>query len=207
MIRKFLPLFLMTLLAMVGLGGCSAHPVRLNVTVELDPDYAAQLVDRNGGRQFDVDFVGLNANQAATWTKKPVNDYFSNTTADRGDTPHKTLTFDPKNPATFKQVLKSTDPIWDKWQVNQDPITDKPDKQDMPRLFIPAQLPPPSGAVFQPADDKPGNDNPRRQILPLGDNRWKVSSGFGSSVNTDVLVRIQKSGLTTITSFVKDVGQ
>jgi len=194
-----------------GLGGCANHPVRLNVTVELDPDYAKELVDGpSGGRRFDVNIVGMNANQAATWSKKSMTQYWDPNNADRASMDAVTFTFDPKDPKTFKQTLSKDDPHWSKWQVNQDPITDKPDKQDMPRLFILAQLPPPPGQRWGEgtALDKPGNDDPRRQILPLGDNRWKVSGGMmGSTVQTDVLVKIQKSGLTTVTSFVKDIGQ
>src|SRR4051812_11816932 len=74
MSKKLFSLCLLSLLALAGLGGCAAHPVKLDVTIELDADYAKQLADV--GRQFQVDFIGLNANQAATWAKKSMTAYW-----------------------------------------------------------------------------------------------------------------------------------
>src|SRR5690349_12811667 len=115
MSRKF-PLLLLMLLAFLssGLGGCANHPVTLNVTVELDADYAKQLVADNGGRRFQVDILGLNANQAATWSKKSMTEYWAPNNTDRAAVASTlvTFTFDPNDPKTFKQTLSKDDAHW-----------------------------------------------------------------------------------------------
>ncbi len=64
----------------------------------------------------------------------------------------------------------------------------------MPRLYIMVQLPPINGSGWKKTDDQA--EDPRRQILPLGDCRWKEG--------TNVQVLIQKTGVITLTQYTSD---
>jgi len=180
MVRKLLA-FLFLALPLVATG-CICHPTKLNVTIELDETMRSQLADR----KIQVDIVGLNANEHARWESYSMTKYWEPNDPRRDSVPTYHVVFDPTKPGA--QTLSMSDPIWDKWPIREKKdISDK----DMPRLYVLAQLP----GIWGPSDDQPGEKDPRRQILPLGDCRWKTK---------DIQMKIQKTGIITITQQVRD---
>lgn len=142
------------------LGGCTAGMGRYHVTVQPSEG----LRDASGTMpSIEVDLVGVNESEAARWRSYPVSDYFSGRDQFRADADRHTLAFTHANPGP--QTLPRTHPIWQKWK----------DKQAM-ELFILVNLP--------GTGDR--QEDPRRLVLPLSRDRWKVD---------EIVIEVQRSGV------------
>ena len=183
MFKNPLVLLVMAFLSFMAVGCCPI--TKLSVTVELEDSLRQQLV-QVGGRNIVVDLVVINLNEHQRWNEYSMTKYW-----EAGDALRKgkeetkqlvTMTFDPKK--AEPQTLSMDDPHWKAW------LADANDKA-APRLYVLAQLP----GTWSTADDKPGDQDPRRQILPLGSCRW---------ASTSVKMQVQKTGIITLTQPKRD---
>jgi hypothetical protein len=151
------------------LGGCCSHsPGQYNVSIGMGPSLRGDTVM--------VDIVGVNDSEYDKWANYSMTQYWTAADPLRADAVKYTLLFDAKSATT--QVFKQDNPIWQKWR-----------QVHARRLFILANLP----GVFE---DQPGNQDPRRVILPLDQCRWRLS--WFSSVDP-IKIQAQSSGLDVLT--------
>jgi hypothetical protein len=171
MIKKSLSLLAIALMALMSVGCC--HATRLNVTVELDPAMKQRLVDLSN-RSIEVDLVAVNSTQHKRWENYSMDQYWNPPFELKNSAVVHAMTLDPSHTSV---TLTAKDPIWDKWLANGN-------EKDVMRLYVLASLP---GTI----GDKPGDSDPRRQILPLSSCRWS---------STDVKLVVQKTGIVTVTA-------
>ncbi len=178
--------FLLLAFLVPMLGGCFVCPTtKLNLSVQLD-DSLRQTLQAQGKTAVLVDIVAISPTERQRWTNYSMTQYWSAGDTLRTSAPVFPLTFDPSKAQA--QTLAASDPIWQKWLQG---ANDK----DGPRIFILAQLP----GNWDPAkDDKPGNQDPRRLILPLGACRWD------GKTNVPVTVTVTATGMTTVPSPKED---
>jgi hypothetical protein len=178
-IRDSLVLAGMGLFALLA-AGC--NPItRLNVTVALDPAYKFD-------GQMQVDIVAISPNDHQRWRDYSMTKYWEPNDAQRKSVTVFTMTLDPvKNPS---QTLSASDEHWVTWLKGAN-------DQDPPKLYVLAQI---RKAWNAEKDDKPGDQDPRRQILPLGKNRW--DDNLGSPPN--VKLTVKSTGISTDTQPKRD---
>src|SRR6267143_6159836 len=168
--RGFASLALISILA-VCLSGCASckpgvpgGPQAYEVKVSLDPSLLQASVV--------VDVVGVNAVSLPRWENYSMSQYWKAGDALRNDADKVTLSFVSGNSPTNR--LARTDPKWTSWLA-----------KGATHLLVLADLP---GA---PAD-KPGNQDARRYILPLGRCWWPNKT-------KTLTVQVHKSGPEILT--------
>jgi hypothetical protein len=179
MLRKPFFLLAMALFTFMSVG-CNCQPTRLNVTVELDDSMKQRLAEL-GNRAIEVDLVVVNSKDHARWENYSMTQYWTPPFERRNSVSVRTLRFDATK--TEPQTLTAKDPLWDKWLANVG-------EKDSPRLYVLTLLP----GTFE---DKPGDTDARRQILPLCKDRWE-GAGWGSAPN--VKLQVKKAELVTLTA-------
>jgi len=180
MLRKMLA---MAALGLVALSMTACNPVtKLNLTIEVEESFRKQLADA-GGRKILVDVVAIGPTENKRWQDYSMTQYWGAGDPQRAskESQRKTLTIDPAK--ADPQTIKMEDEAWKVWLAGAN------DKAP-PRLYVLAQLPKPDGTIWSTSDDKPDNQDPRRQILPLGKNRWAT---------TNVRLQVTKTGIITLT--------
>jgi hypothetical protein len=165
MVKKLLFVGLMGLFLLMGVGCCPI--TKLNIQIDVDESFRAMY----GNRPVNVDIVGVNSVEHKRWESYSMTNYWAAGDTLRATSTDKTVTLqlDPskKEPVT----VSAGDPHWATWLSG---ATDK----DPPRIYILVQLP----GTYRTADDKPGNADSRRQILPTGSCRWDNSLGHPPTV-------------------------
>jgi len=139
--------------------GCKHEPDRHPVVVRLEG-----FDDRPA---IDVHIIARNAAESARWENYSMSSYWRPGDLTRegiGDAKY-VMHFGPDKPTTQSFSPKS-DPkewqrLWAKWEG-----------QHATQLFILAFLP---GNPSQPFEDRPGNLDPRRRVLPLDRCRWNAN--------------------------------
>ena len=179
--RESLMLAVMALFAFMAVGCCPV--TRLNVTVELDPAYRAQI----GDSKVQVDIVAINPNEHQRWQNYSMTEYWNNETM-RKSAPVVTLTLDGTK--EFSKSISSNDPIWQKWLAGAN-------EKDPPKIYVLAQI---RKTWVAEKDDKPGDQDPRRQILPLGSCRWDKDQGSPPNVH----LTVKPTGIITDTQPKRD---
>ncbi|MEM9066108.1 MAG: hypothetical protein AAGB51_11530 [Planctomycetota bacterium] len=136
-------------MSMVGCGSSSATG-KYNVEVALGPG----MVDPESGAvsSLEVDLVGVNETESARWTSYPLSQYFSGADQLRNDASKVTLAFTTDESGT--KILARNDEIWEDWRG-----------RNADQLFVLVNL-------LGVDQDLPGDQDPRRLILPLSKNRW-----------------------------------
>jgi hypothetical protein len=141
-------LMLLGLLALLAQGsGCAAK--RLNLTVEMDKS----MTEAGGVPSMEVDLVGIQEGELQKWNEYSMNAYWDPNDPNQmrrsaEDYTHH-LRFGPDLPMV--QVLNSKDAKWDSWA-----------KRKAEYLLVLMDLP-------RTHDDKKGEADPRRKVLPLGE--------------------------------------
>jgi hypothetical protein len=121
-----------------------------------------------------VDLVGVNSTSLPSWEAYSMTKYWQTGDAKRADAFDKfTVSF--VSGKSLSDNLKVTDPLWNKWM-----------SRGVTHVLVLANLP---GAARA---DHPGNQDPRRQILPLGQCTW------AKGTNT-LNVLVQQSGIEILT--------
>jgi hypothetical protein len=119
-----------------------------------------------------VDVVGVNPSELEKWRNYSIKEYFRPGDPLRTDAQKATVSFVPGRQEPL--VLKTTDPIWNKWL-----------KAGVQYVVVVADLP----GVFP--EGKVGSQDPRRQLVPLGKKCWDTS---------DLEVKVQAGGVTVVTT-------
>lgn len=172
--RAFTSLFVASVLigCAVLFSGCSSckpgkpGPIaKYNVQVVLDDSLKSSSVV--------VDLVGVNAANLPRWERYDMGKYFSPKDPMRADALKKTMNFISGKSLT--NTLAVTDPQWDTWKA-----------RGATHLVVLADLPS-VGLTSQQ-----GNEDARRQVLPLDECSWPNKTKTLS-------VLIQRSGIVTVT--------
>jgi len=181
--KRVWTLLAMAFFAFMAVGCCPT--TKLSVTVQLDESLRQRLADA-GNRQMQVDLVGITPAERQRWTEYSMTKYWTAGDALRDSVKDSrvTLTFDPKD--NKPQAVPSGDAHWNQWMAGAN-------AKDAPRLFVLVQLP----GTWSMTDDKQGNEDVRRLILPLGACRWD---------STNVTVTVKATGMTTNPSPKLDKG-
>jgi len=162
-------------LAVLSLTGCGSGAAagRYDVTIRL----AESLKDPTDGSvpSLEVDLVGVSESDAPRWSGYSMTQYFGGEDALRADALRTTFVFTTENPDP--KTLDRQDPRWDQWL-----------ERGAQELFVLVNLP--GGFV-----DRPGDEDPRRLILPLAKNRWQ---------GRELVVEIHRSGLSPLTKMNPD---
>src|SRR4051794_5434577 len=162
----------LAVLALFNVGCCGPAP--RNVTVTLDDAMRKHLVDDLSSRHIQVDIVALNSEQAKRWKDASMTTYWTYPYELHNSVQVYTMDFDPAKPG--EQTLWANDKHWKDWGVGS--------SKDEMQLFVLALLP---GTV----QDQPGENDPRRQILPLDKCRWEGGQA--------IKLKVQSSGIITMT--------
>jgi len=145
--------------------GCaSCMPARYNIEVSLHPS----LKDSS----MQVDLVGVNSGGLSSWEGYSMSSYWKPNDAKRRDALDK-VTFDFLSGSTLSATLKSTDPVWNKWLA-----------RGVSHVVVLANQP--------MQTDKPGNQDARRQILPLDNCHWAKGT-------STLKLLVQQSGIEILT--------
>jgi hypothetical protein len=115
-----------------------------------------------------VDIVGVSRARLPYWENYSMTKYWRAGDDARKDAHKKT--FDFVSGEALTQTLSSTDPIWTDWLASG--VTHIVVLADLPGL----------------QSDKPGTQDPRRQILPLDKCHWPDKT-------TSLTIEVQKSGI------------
>jgi len=130
------------------LGGCKGQPV---VTVSLDP----KLGGASGIPAVPIDIVGVNESERARLSEYSMTNYWKPGDTQRASVSSKTINLNADlTPGQKQFILAGQDPIWKTWKERQAQY-----------LFILVNWP-------RPGDDKPGELDARRAIVPLDPDRW-----------------------------------
>jgi hypothetical protein len=155
------------------LGGCSAGP--FNVEVLLD-ERDTGLQDKIGAVQsIEVNLVGVSDTDFTRWEQMSMNNYWEPDNRMRTSAIKYVMRFGDGHPK--KQKLSLNDPIWKEW-IN---------KRQANHLFVLAYLP-----WLQ--EDKPGDADPRRKILPLERGRWEWSAWGALTIP----IELRATGMTLL---------
>jgi len=152
----------------MGASGCSStKPGRARahtISVTLDPSLQ--------GQRVLVDLVPVNPSQKRQWEEKSVTEYFGASDPLRASARKMTIELsEPDKP----QVLNVKDKIWQDWLGI-----------GATEVFVLADLP-----NMGRADDKPGDADARRRILPLDPHRWE-------SGTKELRVVVKRGGLEVV---------
>jgi hypothetical protein len=180
MTRNVFFLMAMALFALFGVGCCPVTP--LNLSIELDKSFQAKYPNQI----VDVDLVMVGPNEQARWENASMTNYWQSGNGMRNTLPTKTLEFDTSK--SDPQVVASGDAIWDKWLA--DASSSAP-----PHLYVLVQY---KGTHDPAKEDKPGNLDFRRQILPT--KKCQYDGGpFSGSPSVKIVVNSDRvMTLTTI---------
>jgi hypothetical protein len=182
MFKRFRESLLLAGMALVAFLAVGCSPITpLNVTVALDPAYKFD-------GQMQVDIVAINPNDHQRWRDYSMTKYWEPNDAMRKSVPVYTMTLDPAK--TPSQTLSASDPIWGKWLAGAN-------EKDPPKLYVLAGI---RKAWNAEKDDKPGDQDPRRQMLPLGASRWDKSLGSPPNVK----LTVKATGIITDTQPKRD---
>jgi|SRR4051812_37207955 hypothetical protein len=133
----------------VGSGCSSTKPGRPKPqTISVTLDSSLQ------GQRVLVDLVPVNPSQKRQWEEKSVTEYFGASDPLRASA--RKMTFELSEPDK-PQVLSVKDKIWQEWL-----------SIGATEVFVLADLP-----NMGRKDDKSGDGDARRRILPLDSNRWE----------------------------------
>jgi hypothetical protein len=135
------------MLALILLPGCKSTQI-------LQPRLDASIAPAYQGASIQVDLVGVNNSELATWNAKPIDDYFAAGDAFRASASKVTFQFGDSQPAV--QSLPVTDKAWQQWKA-----------KGASHVVVIADLPGytlPMGGV-----------DLRRQIIPLQSDKWEKS--------------------------------
>lgn len=120
-------------------------------------------------QSVEMNLIGVNRSELQQWKLKSVTEYFS-----PGDPLRSAATRDYSKILTFPpspQVLELGDTLWSKWSARKAEY-----------LVVMVNIP---GYSFK--DDKPGDGDPRRIILPLKLDRWEWS--YWGPLTVELVIR------------------
>src|SRR5262249_36052556 len=117
---------------------------------------------------IEVDLIGVNDTELARWTSYSMNQYWTPNDPLRRNSESYRMLFEQRDPSPKK--LSDKDPIWQKWQ-----------QKGAWNLVCVAFVP---GIK----DDREGDKDPRRLILPLDKCRWDKHSSINIVVQPSAVV-------------------
>jgi hypothetical protein len=185
MTQKLFSVLAVGFFMLLGVGCCPV--TKLNVSIEADEAFRQKYP--NG--QVTIDLVAVKPQDKATWEKYSMTQYWSANDAMRASATDKiTLTIDAskKDP----QVVTVDNPKWDTWLANAT-------KDASPCIFVMASSP----GTYSKADDKDGDLDPRRKILPTFKCRW-TSDSMAKTPPINLVVSPSPVGLRLITILIPE---
>ena len=146
-------LSLALLLVMAALVGCTGMG-RFDLEVTLDQNaFQAEL---STIPSVEVNFIGVNRVEHPVWSNYSINKYWMPENPQRVSAARQqqtaAITFDQQSP--FRQVISRTNRVWDRWRA-----------KGAMHLIVLCNYP-------RTSQDKPGDADVRRVVLPLDKQRW-----------------------------------
>jgi hypothetical protein len=183
MVKRYLVMLMLGFFALMAVGCCPI--TKLNITVDMDENLRSQL----GSRMLNLDIVALTPNESQRYENYSMSQYWDNNDALRASLKGRmiTLTLDPKRPGS--QTVWASDPVWNRWLKGSN-------EKEPPLIYVLALLP----GTWGTDNDKNGDQDPRRLILPTASCRWDNSAGMPPNVK----IVVTSNGLTTQTQQVRD---
>jgi hypothetical protein len=164
---------LYALVAVAAVGcACKGEMKRFNVQVTLDDP---QMSTRTA--PVEVDLVGASEIEAESLTNKSMTEYWNPQDPTQASLSKVHVELD-RNRRTY--TLQVKDKIWDTWK-----------KQGVMKLFVLTSYP-------VNATDRPGNDDPRRRVIPLDCAWWDEGSNIPPKKTISVSVN-PRGGLKVLT--------
>jgi hypothetical protein len=184
MTQRMLSLIALAVFVLLGVGCCPVAP--MSISVELDKTFQTKY---GMDRKVVVDLVLVGPNEQVRWEAASMTKYWEAGSGMRNTLPTKTLEFTSSK--VEPQVMASDDPAWDKWLADAS-------KSAPPQVYVLVQFP----GIFDAArDDKPGNQDFRRQILPTK----KCQYGGGPfSGSPEVNLKVTGDRVMTLTTIKPD---
>ena len=170
MAQRMFYLFAMALFVLLGVGCCPVS--RMNISIELDKSFQTKY---GNDRKVVVDLVLVGPNEQVRWEGSSMTRYWEAAGQMRNTLPTKTLEFNSSK--SDPQVFSADAPEWDKWLA--DASGSAP-----PHVYVLVQFP---GIFDQGKDDKPGNQDFRRQILPTKKCQY-TSNPFGGPPTVKLVI-------------------
>lgn len=159
---------LMTCLAVCGGCGGGKSAGRYDITLQLGSSVGG--ADGRAIPSLEADLVGVSDFDMERWSNHSMTEYFGGQDTLRAEAPKHTVQFSNESPDP--KTLDDKDPIWDIWK-----------QRSATHVFVLINLP---GV----REDRAGDQDPRRLILPLAKNRWS---------SRQILIEVQRSGLVPLT--------
>jgi len=154
-------------------GGCTPGPFNVKVFVD-EADAGLRDEQTKTLKSIQVDLIGVNPSEYEQWEQMSVSEYWEPTNPIRQSAYQYVMKFGDIEPT--EQVLSAENKIWNRWiKENQ-----------AEHLFVFANL--------QGIEDKPGDADPRRVILPLARGKWDMSA-WG---NIDIPIKLRAAGLVPL---------
>ena len=119
---------------------------------------------------LEADLVGVSDFDMERWSNHSMTEYFGGQDTLRAEAPKYTMQFSSESPDP--KTLDAKDSVWETWK-----------QRSATHVFVLINLP---GV----RDDRAGDQDARRLILPLAKNRWS---------GRDILIEVQRSGLVPLT--------
>jgi hypothetical protein len=166
MIRPAMALGLVALAALAG--GCQSPPYTIDVGIDEKDSRLSQ-------QSIEVNVIGVSAAELPTWEQMSMNSYWQpGSTLRPGQESHnetwRLMKFGEKDPRV--QVVDKKDLIWRHW-LGQRKVT---------HVVVLAYLP-------WITEDRPGDADQRRAILPLEGKRWKWAGWGDKKIPIKLLYR------------------
>jgi hypothetical protein len=139
-------------------------------TIHVRPDFGPA---QASARPVEVNLVAVTDAELTSWSNYSMSQYWSPNDPRRKSADKVVLQFSREQAAARPQALHDNDPIWARWK-----------SRGAMHLLVLAYLP-------DVTDDRPGNRDPRRLILPLDCSRW--------SDITHLKLAVRPTGVVTLT--------
>jgi hypothetical protein len=170
MAQKMFFLVVMAVFALLGVGCCPVTP--MNISIELDKSFQTKY---GMDRKVVVDLVLVGPNEQVRWEGSSMTKYWESGGGMRNTLPTKTL--EVNSSKLDPLVFPADDPKWEEFL--KDASGSAP-----PQVYVLVQFP---GIFDQGKDDKPGNQDFRRQILPTKKCQY-TSNPFGGAPTVKLVI-------------------
>ncbi len=166
---RVLGVVVFAVVVVLGVGCSNGNAAgRYDITLQLGSSVGG--ADGTSIPSLEADLVGVSDFDMERWSNHSMTEYFRGQDTLRAEAPRHTVQFSSESPDP--KTLDAKDPIWETWK-----------QRSATHVFVLINLP---GV----RDDRAGDQDARRLILPLAKNRWS---------SREILIEVQRSGLVPLT--------
>ena len=155
---------------LISLAGCGTSTGTFNVVVKMDDAWGS----RSALPSVEVHLVGVNNSEYAAMSTEKMTKYWKETSGAADTKRRRVMKFGQSLPP--EQTLPKSDAIWQEWKKN-----------NCRYLFVLADIP-----EVRPDQDKDGDADARRLILPLEVQAWRKAKYVPMSGPSTIIISISK---------------